>query len=561
MTKTNFSGDAGTDTYDHLHYASKVHPGRHPAHFAAMAKLYAVSAPALENSSILEIGCATAQALIPLALSLPDTQFTGIDPSLSQITAGRKTCQELGIKNIKLLHCGVDEIAQQKLSFDYIICHGVFSWVSPKIQQSILSLCHTHLSANGIAYISYNTNPGWNFRKTVRDLLHCSVDRKLSPQAQIGQARQILQTFEGSIGRDYERPYSLMLSTELARIRSESDSYLFHEFLEENNHPVFFHEFISAARAHSLKVIADAHFSRNGTFRFDYLDTANVEKPNLEQLSLKAPQTKAGQEDLTAKCSIEQFGDFVFNNSFRESLLCHDNLISSEQAQLSVLNEFYLTASYQPLSQDEQSRDSLSVSAERSQANFFSNEEVQFEDLAGRKLFPEKACLKLSLNELWQEWPRAIRLGQLLDTVEGLLAAKQIKTSLDREALFHALLELICKDGITLFPFNPKVANSISASPKVTKFTQHQAKHSAFVTNLKYETVCIGELERELIQFLDGTRHLPDIAQALLESFNKRGATLKEGGEIVTDPEQRLRLVTTLSADLLETLRRAALLS
>ena len=63
--------------------------------------------------------------------------------------------------------------------FDYILCHGVFSWVTPEVQEAIFAICRTHLAPHGVAYISYNTYPGWHLREMVRDMVvfhtrHCT---------------------------------------------------------------------------------------------------------------------------------------------------------------------------------------------------------------------------------------------------------------------------------------------------------------------------------------------------------------------------------------------------
>ena len=55
--------------------------------------------------------------------------------------------------------------------FDYIICHGVYSWVLEATRAAILRLCRDGLTNHGVAYISYNTYPGWRLRQVVREAM------------------------------------------------------------------------------------------------------------------------------------------------------------------------------------------------------------------------------------------------------------------------------------------------------------------------------------------------------------------------------------------------------
>ena len=55
---------------------------------------------------------------------------SGIDLFSVQIEEGNKIINFLGLENIKLIHQNVLEFDEKLGKFDYIICHGVFSWVN-----------------------------------------------------------------------------------------------------------------------------------------------------------------------------------------------------------------------------------------------------------------------------------------------------------------------------------------------------------------------------------------------------------------------------------------------
>src|SRR5207247_7326990 len=123
----------------------------------------------LECCRVLEIGCASGGNLLPMAEALPEASFLGIDLSERQINEGQQAIAALGLGNVELRHLNVLEIGPDFGLFDYIVCHGVYSWVPPVARDKILEVCRKNLAPNGVAYVSYNTLPGWHMRGMIRD--------------------------------------------------------------------------------------------------------------------------------------------------------------------------------------------------------------------------------------------------------------------------------------------------------------------------------------------------------------------------------------------------------
>ena len=130
--------------------------------------------------------------LMPMAQDLPDCEFVGIDLSLKQIEEGQAAIKELGLTNIKLRHLSIVDVDDSFGKFDYIICHGVYSWVPHDVQEKILEIGRDHLTPNGVMYVSYNTYPGWHLRGVVREMMRYHVADFDSPQMKIKQARGLL---------------------------------------------------------------------------------------------------------------------------------------------------------------------------------------------------------------------------------------------------------------------------------------------------------------------------------------------------------------------------------
>src|SRR5262249_32023714 len=142
-------------------------------------------------------------------------------------------------------------------AFDYIICHGVYSWVPPDIQDAILRVCSRNLSPNGVAYVSYNTYPGWHRRGMVRDMLVYNDDPSLDPDQRVARARALISALAAA-DPDSGASHAVMLREEAAIIADQTDFHLFHEQLEPWNEPVYFSEFVRRAGLHDLAYLAEA---------------------------------------------------------------------------------------------------------------------------------------------------------------------------------------------------------------------------------------------------------------------------------------------------------------
>ena len=106
-----------------------------------------------------------------MAEVFPNSTFLGIDASSRQIDDGNGSIAALGFRNITLTCEDLLNVDEAYGKFDYIIAHGVYSWVPDNVQQKIFFICKQNLSENGIAYVTYNTYPGWRLRGMIRDLM------------------------------------------------------------------------------------------------------------------------------------------------------------------------------------------------------------------------------------------------------------------------------------------------------------------------------------------------------------------------------------------------------
>jgi SAM-dependent methyltransferase len=125
-------------SYDEVPYSSTPFYYTQPDCLATMATLHGMTPAAADHCRVLELGCGRGGNLIPLAVSLPESRFVGIDLSRRQVAEGRSVVEKLGLSNIELRPMNILDIDEGFGSFDYIICHGVYSWVPDEVRDQIL---------------------------------------------------------------------------------------------------------------------------------------------------------------------------------------------------------------------------------------------------------------------------------------------------------------------------------------------------------------------------------------------------------------------------------------
>ena len=243
--------------YDAVPYESHAFPQTAPGHLAAIAYLFGMNPMEVSTARVLEIGCAAGGNLIPFASLHPQAQLVGIDLSSVQVDQGRRRIEALGLNNLELRQGDVAAMDLADLGqFDFIICHGVYSWVPPNVQEAILSAFNTALAPNGVAYISYNVYPGWKSKEIVRDAMLLRGGDRATPDEKLSYARGMIDFFEEVA------PADSVVAKALADYRTISntsrDSYILHEYLESFNSPCYFLDFGKRTEPYRLTYLGDS---------------------------------------------------------------------------------------------------------------------------------------------------------------------------------------------------------------------------------------------------------------------------------------------------------------
>lgn len=305
---TTNTNDVQQTIYSELGYKSMPFPYTTPATLEAYAALVGISAPNPKSARVLELGATYGGNIISQALFNPDATFVGIELSQEQVEKGNEVIANAGLTNVSLIQSDIASIGSEIGTFDYIIAHGVYSWVDDGVKDALLRLIDEHLAEDGIAYISYNTYPGWHTMDEVRQLMMFSNRDK----TQFNHKEKVLhgKTIGSIVGSQILKYDNLKErnSKFLGALRSvlqKDEYYVGHDHLEPNNDPVYFYQFNDHLGAHNLAYLCDADLTLSMVRSFD-ADIADT----LDKLALN---------DHVAQ---EQYLDFMLDTTFRKSIIC-----------------------------------------------------------------------------------------------------------------------------------------------------------------------------------------------------------------------------------------------
>jgi len=293
------------ESYERVPYDSGIHPQTHPLSLATMAWLHGLESASPARCRVLELGCADGGNLLSMATAAPESTFVGLDFVPSQIEAGTARVRELGLTNVELRAGSIMDIDAAAGLFDFIICHGVFSWVGHDVQEKILSICRENLAPEGIAYISYNTLPGWHFRNMLRDMVQFHAREGDSAEETARRSLEMVKILAGA-NAGLQHPYAMYLQTVRSLLEStKSPGYLVHEYLERTNEPILFRDFARRAGKQKLQYVCEADATAADIDHFPLVLATKIRGLSPDRLDR------------------EQYVDFTVGRTFRRTLLAH----------------------------------------------------------------------------------------------------------------------------------------------------------------------------------------------------------------------------------------------
>jgi SAM-dependent methyltransferase len=505
-------------SYEAIPYEGNAITGSHPNTLATAARLRGMSPPPVGTSRVLELGAGRGDNLVPMALSLPNASFVGVDLSPRQVEMAREFAQIIGVSNVRFEALSISDIDDSIGEFDYILCHGVYSWVPPDVQEAILRVSSRNLAPQGVAYVSYNCQPGWYVRGMVRDMILFHDDASLPPRDRVNRARSFIE-FLARSAPETSGMYRHILNEELATLRTGNDSYFLHEELESINEPLYFTEFIARAARHGLRHIADAEPASRLTFATEVHETI-------------ATWTR----DEVVK---EQYLDLVRNRTFRRSILCHDRVKLTAEPTWEAVPSLFVSMRGQRVQPDsEPAADGKNGSDSETDPNA----EV-YRSLLGAKVTIAHPVVLAALHHLID--CGAFQNGVSFDDVVAGVASRLDDGSGSPpnardlvQPLADALLHCSFVRLVDFLPDVQRIAWSVAERPVASPVARLQAHSRNIVTCLRHHGVDLSPLHRLLVLHADGTRDRAALCQVVVDAL-RSGAL--EGTDLKPDDSERIR--------------------
>jgi len=460
--------------YKELGYKSYPFPFTTPAYLEAYGTLVGLKPPMAKTARVLELGATYGGNIISQAVHNPEATFIGIELSQDQVEKGNKIISDAKLDNVSLLQGDILNFDESLGSFDYIIAHGFYSWISDEMKDKLLDIISHHLADNGIAYVSYNTYPGWHTMEEVRQLMlfaNRGYD-ELTHKEKVLRGKTVGSLVGAQIlNYDNLKERNSKFLGALRSVMQKDDYYVGHDHLEPHNDPCYFYQFNDHLKAHNLTYVCDADLTLSMVRTYDESIADKLEK--------LVPNSQADQE---------QYLDFMLDTTFRKSIICKESAAKD-------------------ISYDVANPDKVNTVPVRSIVNSF---EFQI-------LFDEEA-LEMFENELVRDTFQAlIKDGGTFNMIEALAILKAAHDAANASeddlepavcSLYKAIVEHMVRGGIRFyktFPDKQEYMEGLSYVPaRFTNFVKAIADGgSEYIYGANMFNDAVGDISEEDLLFME----------------------------------------------------------
>jgi SAM-dependent methyltransferase len=455
--------DPVRELYSEKRYPALSHPVTDISRIAVTARLGGLQRlPLPASCRVIEFGCASGHNLLPLAARYPKSEFTGLDFSDTAIRNARRASWEAGLGNV-LFEVADLEHWRPSHPCDYLIVHGLFSWVPDSMKSRILDLCGQLLSESGVACISYNTLPGWSLKRDVVPLIRSLANNPLASGLG-GDVAAVAASLAGMAGS--ATAHAAHLQAVCHEIVRKGPEVLPFDDLAPVCDPIYFAQFAAWAAERGLRYLGEAHLRENLP---EGIDPAAFEK--------LAPL--AGDPLL-----LQQTLDLLSGRTHRNSLLCRENAPLEDGTTTAAVLQFATGLGDQPLP------DSLPASG----VTRVFREVVE---AAGRNCTPVQDLMERTATRLGIGWDPTRHSQEIAGWIFQMARL--------------GCLELRA-DPIQL-PAGP------GENPRISKLNRYFSANGLPVVDARHATCRYPEGHERLLATMDGARSLEDMASQAATEF------------------------------------------
>jgi methyltransferase-like protein len=349
----------------------------------------------------------------------------------------------------------------------------------------------------------------------------------------VARARELLKVL-GDGARAAGSGHAEILEKEIGRLTLLPDSYFLHEYMEEDNHPVYFRDFMARAAGTGLQFLAEAR-----------VRIMSFAKPaHVGDGSLPLPADLLDREELF---------DFIHARTFRRTLLCHDEVRLCRDPGPHSIGEMLIGGHAQPVAS---ANDSPSSAVE------------EFREMGTEStLRTENPLVKAVLHALHDVGPRAVSLATLSRAIGARgshsLASAAASREPDPARLAEAVWACFLGSLVELYTHVPRFVVEVSERPIASPVARFQAAQGETrLASLRHRDVELTPLPRLILMHLDGTRDRSALLALLEERLAQGELTFRQPGPTPPDPIQiRLHLAEMLENSLRALAKKAFLIA
>lgn len=448
--------------YDLVRYPGNAYEFTHPGHLYVLGRLHGMNPGPPAQCRVLEIGCGDAANLIPMAWRYPQARVVGFDLAESSIAAGRRVAEELKLTNLDLRVQDMMDYPDSGGPFDYIIAHGFYSWVPEPVREKMWLTIRRLLAPQGMAFVSYNAQPGGHLRSLVRDMMLFHIRGAPDATTKVKQSQAFLGFLEEGMASADE--HSRLLKTEIARIRNFHPGHLYHDDLADINDAFYIHDFTAQAGAHGLQYVTDS----------DFPSTQDARLPS----NTKRTLAQLADEPLLKQVYL----DFLKCRRFHQTLLCHADVKLERDPEPVALREFRVGG---VISRVPDIADT-------------------WESVRGGRMKTSHPVAAAILDAVGDHWPDRW-------SFDALGAEVTRRTGTPREevedVMENVLWEAFTTGMMDAWAEPSPCVSAVPEKPVASALARYMLQHGDSVTTLLHSTVAVGDASgRQLIAFCDGTR-------------------------------------------------------
>ncbi len=213
-----------------------------------------------------DLGCGNGLTTLIIAATCPHADVWGFDFNPAHVEFANGLAARARLTNVRFVECSFADLEGMPNGtlpdFDFMVSHGVVSWISPDNRRHLIGAVAKRLKPGGLVYLGYNVATGWTSMMPVQTLMRllaaATPDR--SDAAMSGVLDFVDRLKQAGALYFQANP---AIEARLTAIRKMDPRYIAHEYLNQNWHLPMFADIASEMSEAKCRYIGSATLAEN----------------------------------------------------------------------------------------------------------------------------------------------------------------------------------------------------------------------------------------------------------------------------------------------------------